>query len=48
MQSTIPVQRQQESRADAKNLALGISVGLLAASIGARVASTHAGGLVAQ
>jgi hypothetical protein len=37
MQSTIPVQRQQESKADAKNLALVISVGLLAASIGALI-----------
>jgi hypothetical protein len=48
MQSTIPVQRQQESRADAKNLALGISVGLLAASIGALIPSTRAGGSVVQ
>ncbi len=35
MQNTIPVQSQSAGTADAKGLALGISVGLLAASIGA-------------
>jgi hypothetical protein len=35
MQSTIPVQSQQESKANARNLALGVSLGLLATSIDA-------------
>jgi hypothetical protein len=48
MQSTIQVRFQQESKADAKNLALGIYLGLLAASIGARSTVSHARGLVAQ
>jgi len=36
----MPVQSQQESKADAKNLALTVSLGLLAASIGALYAFT--------
>jgi drug/metabolite transporter (DMT)-like permease len=35
MQKTVPFLHQQATKADAKGLALGICVGLLAASIGA-------------
>jgi len=35
MQSTMPIHTQETTTAEAKNVALGISVGLLAASIGA-------------
>jgi len=47
MQSAIPVRVSKRAKQMLKS-ALGISVGLLAASVGVLIASTHVRGLVAQ